>query len=41
MDQDKLSWEDDVRLWAVQKASEGMSVQQIAAFFDKGVSTIY
>lgn len=41
MSQDKLSWEDGVRLWAVQKAKEGMSVPEIAAFFNKGVSTVY
>ena len=41
MGQDKLSWEDGQRLWAVQKAKEGMPVPEIAAFFNKGVSTVY
>lgn len=41
MTQEKLSWEDGVRRWSVQKAKEGVPVPEIAAFFNKGVSTVY
>lgn len=40
MGQDKLSWEDGMRVWAVKKAREGMHPAEIASFFGKGLSTV-
>ena len=41
MQEEKLSWEDGMRIWAVEKHEQGTSIAEIAQFFNKNRSTIH